>query len=132
MKSQFLKILKFWNLAQFLRFLPNFFHVSSISKYCQLMYSNMGPKTTPSLISKGGYQIPLLGVGRDTPWEIGLRVFSANCVIISNNNGLKVLYTILRDQEHVRAIIFRANEACNINHPISWGSEDNSIQFIIF
>ena len=22
------------------------------------MYSNMGPKTTPSLISKGGYQIP--------------------------------------------------------------------------
>ena len=27
------------------------------------MYSNMGPKTTPSLISKGGI---------DTPWEIGL------------------------------------------------------------
>ena len=35
----------------------------------------MGPKTTPSLISKGGYQIPPpLGGGEiDTPWEIGLR-----------------------------------------------------------
>ena len=34
----------------------------------------MGPKTTPSLISKGGYQIPPPLGGReiDTPWEIGL------------------------------------------------------------
>ena len=36
----------------------------------------MGPKTTPSLISKGGYQIlpppPLGGREIDTPWEIGL------------------------------------------------------------
>ena len=35
----------------------------------------MGPKTTPSLISKGGYQIPSppLAWGEiDTPWEIGL------------------------------------------------------------
>ena len=37
----------------------------------------MGPKTTPSLISKGGYQIPPppLGGGEiDTPWEVGLKV----------------------------------------------------------
>ena len=35
----------------------------------------MGPKTTPSLISKGGYQIPPPLGGReiDTPWEIGLK-----------------------------------------------------------
>ena len=34
----------------------------------------MGAKTTPSLISKGGYQIPPPLGGReiDTPWEIGL------------------------------------------------------------
>ena len=40
----------------------------------KITISNMGPKTTPSLISKGGYQIPPLG-GReiDTPWEIGLK-----------------------------------------------------------
>ena len=32
----------------------------------------MGPKTTPSLISKGGYQIPPLAWDEiDTPWEIG-------------------------------------------------------------
>ena len=39
------------------------------------MYSNMGPKTTPSLISKGGNQIPppLAWDKIDTPWEIGLR-----------------------------------------------------------
>ena len=38
------------------------------------MYSNIGPKTTPSLISKGGYQIPspLAWDEIDTPWEIGL------------------------------------------------------------
>ena len=41
------------------------------------MYSDMGPKTTPSLISKGGYQIPnpLAWDEIDTPWEIGLRAF---------------------------------------------------------
>ena len=35
----------------------------------------MGSKTTPSFISKGGYQIPPPPLGRreiDTPWEIGL------------------------------------------------------------
>ena len=39
-----------------------------------LAFSNMGAKTTPSLISKGGYQIPPpLGGGEiDTPREIGL------------------------------------------------------------
>ena len=38
------------------------------------MYSNIEPKTTPSLISKGGgYQIPPLALdGIDTSWEIGL------------------------------------------------------------
>ena len=57
-KSQFLKILKSRNLAQFLKFLPNFWHVSSIFKQVQLIYSNIRPKTNPSLISRGGYQIP--------------------------------------------------------------------------
>ena len=40
----------------------------------KITFSNMGPKTTPSLISKGGYQIPppLGGRESDTPWEIGL------------------------------------------------------------
>ena len=66
MKSLFLKILKFWNLAKFLRFLPNFLHLSSIYKYFQLMYSNMGPKATPFLISKGGIRyLPPPGVGRN-------------------------------------------------------------------
>ena len=38
------------------------------------MNSNMGPKTIPSLISKGGYQIlPSLAWDEiDTPWEVGL------------------------------------------------------------
>ena len=37
------------------------------------MYSNMGPKTTPSLISKGGYQIPHLAWDEiETPWDIRL------------------------------------------------------------
>ena len=39
----------------------------------------MGPKTTPSLISKGGYQIPpppLGGREIDTPWEIGLKMLN--------------------------------------------------------
>ena len=40
----------------------------------------MGPKTTPSLISKGGYQIPPLSVGGNRhPWEIGLMNLE-NCV----------------------------------------------------
>ena len=41
----------------------------------KITFSNMGPKTTPSLISKGGYQIPPPLGGReiDTPWEIGLK-----------------------------------------------------------
>ena len=34
-------LFKSWNLAQFLRFLPDFLHVSSNSKYLQLMYCNM-------------------------------------------------------------------------------------------
>ena len=45
-------------------------------KYFQLMHNNMGSKPTPSLISKGGYQIPpppLGGREIDTPWEIGLK-----------------------------------------------------------
>ena len=35
----------------------------------------MGPKTTPSMISKGGYQIPppLAWDGINTPLEVGLR-----------------------------------------------------------
>ena len=104
MKSQFLKILKTWNLAQFLRFLPNFLHVSSNSKYLQLMYSIIGPKTTPSLISKGGYQIPPPLGGReiDTPWEIGLKVTSFDmleaqtnfCKSLGSQNKSKAIWDI--------------------------------------
>ena len=64
-KSQFFKILKSRNLAQFSKFLPNSWHVSSIFKYVQLVYSNIRPKTNPSLISKGGVSdTPPPGVGR--------------------------------------------------------------------
>ena len=40
------------------------------------MYSNIGPKITPSLISKWEYQTPPSpDVGRNrTPWEIGLTI----------------------------------------------------------
>ena len=40
----------------------------------KITFSNMGPKTTPSLISKGGVSDtpPLGGREIDTPWEIGL------------------------------------------------------------
>ena len=55
-------LFKSWNLAQFLRFLPDFLHVSSNSEYLQLMYCNMGPKTTPSMISRGG-------VSDSPPWR---------------------------------------------------------------
>ena len=57
-KSQFRQIFKSQNLTQFLRFGPNFLHVSSISIEVQSLNSNMAPNITPSLISKGGYQIP--------------------------------------------------------------------------
>ena len=74
-KSQFRQIFKSQNLTQFLRFGPNFLHVSSISIEVQSLNSNMAPNITPSLISKGGYQIPpppLGGREIDTTWEIGL------------------------------------------------------------
>ena len=64
-KSQFRQIFKSQNLIQFLRFGPNFLHVSSISIEVQSLNTNMGPKTTPSMISKGGYQIPPPSVGRN-------------------------------------------------------------------
>ena len=42
------------------------------------MYRNMGPKTTPSMISKGGYQIlPPPGVGRNRH-PLGNRVNPVN------------------------------------------------------
>ena len=76
-KSQFLKILKSRNLAQFSKSLPKSWHVSSIFKYVKLVYSNIRPKTNPSLISKGGYQIPppLAWDGNDTPLEVILQTF---------------------------------------------------------
>ena len=50
----------------------------------------MGPKTTPSLISKGGYQIPPPLGGReiDTPWEIGLK----NRIVGAANESQSMLY----------------------------------------
>ena len=65
-KSQFLKILKSRNLAQFSKSLPKSWHVSSIFKYVQLIYSNIRPKTNRSLISRGGVSdTPPPGVGRN-------------------------------------------------------------------
>ena len=57
-KSQFRQIFKSQNLTQFLRFGPNFLHVSSISIEVQSLNSNMAPNITPSLISKGGIRYP--------------------------------------------------------------------------
>ena len=73
-KSQFRQIFKSQNLTQFLRFGPNFLHVSSISIEVQSLNSNMAPNITPSLISKGGYQIPppLAWDGINIPLEVGL------------------------------------------------------------
>ena len=70
-KSQFRQIFKSQNLIQFLRFGPNFLHVSSISIEVQSLNTNMGPKTTPSMISKGGYQIPPPWRGTEStpPWR---------------------------------------------------------------
>ena len=54
---QNLNFSKFQNLEILLNFgdfCPIYLHVSSIYKYLQLMYSNLGPKTTPSFISRGG------------------------------------------------------------------------------
>ena len=74
-KSQFRQIFKSQNLTQFLRFGPNFLHVSSISIEVQSLNSNTAPNITPSLISKGGYQIPPLAwVEMDTPRQIGLKL----------------------------------------------------------
>ena len=54
--------------------LINFVLIKKKSVGLKITFINMGPKTTPSLISKGGYQIPPPLGGReiDTPWEIGL------------------------------------------------------------
>ena len=47
----------------------------------------MGPKTTPSLISKGGEQISPPGVGRNqTAWEIGLTIYISNIYVCIMNN----------------------------------------------
>ena len=75
MKFQFLEILKSCSIFEFF---PNFWHASSISKYFQLVYSNMAPpKTTPSLISRGiRYPPPLAWDEIDTPLEIGLMMLS--------------------------------------------------------
>ena len=57
----------------------------------------MGPKTTPSLISRGGYQIPPPLGGReiDTPWEIGLTFQHFNTLAAPELNTSTVM-TILR------------------------------------
>ena len=64
-KSQFRQIFKSQNHTQFLRFGPNFLHVSSISIEVQTLKCNMGPKSTPSLISKAWK-------GINTPLKVGL------------------------------------------------------------
>ena len=57
-KSPSCQIFKFQNLSQFLRFRSNFWHVSSIFIQVQVLYSNQGSYTTPSLISQGVLQKP--------------------------------------------------------------------------
>ena len=64
-------------LAEFLTQGPKILYVIITFIGFKITFSNMGPKATPSLISKGGYQMPPPLGGReidiDTPWEIGLR-----------------------------------------------------------
>ena len=67
-KSQKLKFFKFRYLAEFLRYGPKILHVILTFIGFKITFSNMGPKTTPSLISRGGYQIPPpLSVGQNQP-----------------------------------------------------------------
>ena len=74
MKSQFLKIFKSWNFAQFLRFLPNVLHVSSILYIFNLCIATWSLKQLFPWFPRGGYKIPppLAWDEIDTPWEIGL------------------------------------------------------------
>ena len=58
----------------------------------------MGPKTTPSLISRGGirYPPPLAGDEIETPWEMGLRLyFGLNCTLC----GLEMIVLAQNDTE---------------------------------
>ena len=72
-RSHFLQIFKCHYLIEIWRYGSDFLPVIITFIGFKITFSNIGPKTTPSLISKGGYQIP--GVAWDeinTPWEIGL------------------------------------------------------------
>ena len=64
----------------------------------KITFSNMGPKTTPSLISRGGYQIPPPLGGReiDTPWEIGLNSSKHLAPEIYLSNKIVVLEISIR------------------------------------
>ena len=63
-KSQRPKFFKSRYLAEFLRKGPKILHVIRTFIGFKITFSNMGPKTTPSLITKGGYQILPPSVGR--------------------------------------------------------------------
>ena len=68
----------------------------------------MGPKTTPSLISKGGYQIPPPLGGReiDTPWEIGLidQPISQTGNTVCLKGQVKIYLLITRARKHSKTL----------------------------
>ena len=71
-------VLKISYLAQFWKFLSEFWHVISNYTYQQVINSNMGSNMAPLMVSGGGPLKPPPPVGAtesDRPWEIGLIYF---------------------------------------------------------
>ena len=82
-KSQKFKFFKSRYLAEFLRQGPKILHVIITFLCFKITFSNMGPKTTPSLISKEEYQIPPPSVGRNQH-PLGNRVKNITTVFYAN------------------------------------------------
>ena len=70
----FESFLKSWNLFQILRFLADFLHVTPYITMLQMLYSNMGSKMTPSLISEGGGPLRPSDGGHRIRYPMGGRV----------------------------------------------------------
>ena len=89
----------------------------------------MGPKTTPSLISKGGYQIPppLAWDEIDTPWDIGLIIYQAYLKKASDiyqkyfwhisdkpQTYLRKRHRVNKSQAYLRKISDQTLDACQV------------------
>ena len=62
-------------LAQFSKFLSEFWHVISNYTYQQVINSNMGSNMAELMVSMGGGPLrppPMGATESDTPWEVGL------------------------------------------------------------